>query len=235
LALLLGAESAPTRPPAPAFDVPIQQISLGLYGQQILLVTPGRCELRAPGQAEPTLVTTRLTELRAQDLGSLLMTSLGYGLSATNWIGDAELPRRPYVDVTVTSEAEPGGPVFGWSIALPLMPNNRLQGAWRLHSLFSLCNLGEATAVWVALAEHSPPRQKSLALALLTEWINWVDRDPNYDWGPHNLFDDCRAGNCQGLPTTLHYRSLMWADSPSPRSFAPLERSPPVEAPTPTP
>ena len=145
LALLFAAEPTPAR--APAFDVPITQVSLGLNGEQILKVTPGGCEVWAPGQVGPTRVTTRLNELRSAELGSLLMTSLGLELDDTTWIGDTALPGGPYVDVTVTAETEPGGPELGWFTALALMPNGRLQGAWRLYSLFSWCNLGEAANI----------------------------------------------------------------------------------------
>ena len=83
--------------PAPAFDVPIRQISLRLDDQEILEVMPGRCQLRAPGQTEPVRVTARLTGLRAEDLGSLLMVSLGQGLGATSWAPACRPhpPRRP--------------------------------------------------------------------------------------------------------------------------------------------
>ena len=228
MALILGAA------PAPAFDVPIREITLGLHGQQILRATPGRCELWAPGQAEPTRVTARLNELHARDVSSLLMTSLAQGVSASSW-APAERPRGPYVDVTVVSEVGPSGAVFGWSSTLALQPTIGLQEPWRLYGLFSLCNFGEAYDVWRALAEDSPPRRRALALALLTEWIIWVDRDVNDygDW-PHDALIGCEDGTCvTELSTIYRYFSPYWAESPSPRSFAPLERSPPVEAPTP--
>lgn len=232
MALIFGAAPAPDL----AFDVPIQEITLGLHGQQILRATPGRCELWAPGQAEPTRVTSRLRELAAQDVSSLLMTSLGQGHSATAWRA-AERPRGPYVDVTVVSALGPGGTVLGWSSTLALTPYGGLMGAWRLYSLFSLCNLGEAYAVWVALAEDSPPRRRALALALLTEWVIWVDRERYYDdWDsfPHDRLIDCYDGTCEEeLSSIYHNVCPEWATTLSPRSFDPLERSPPVEAPAP--
>lgn len=225
VALLMGAV------PVPAFDVPIRQISLRLGDQEIVEVTPGRCQLRAPGQTEPVRVTARLTGLRAEDLGSLLMVSLGQGLSATSWVL-ADVARGPVVRVTVSSQAELGGPVFGWSSALALTPNGRLAEAWRLYSLFSLCNLGEAVDVWGALIA-GPARQRRLALALATEWMIWANRDEDFVYGLQGLVDDCRAGHCEELPDALRWASRTWADSPSPRSLAPLERSPPIEAPAP--
>ena len=203
VALLLGAV------PAPAFDVPVRQISLWLGDQEIVEVTPGRCQLRAPGQAEPTRVTARLTGLRAEDLSSLLMVSLGQGLSSTSW-ALAELPRGPVVRVTVSSQAEVGGPVFGWSNALALTPNGRLADAWRLYSLFSLCNLGEAVDVWGALMA-GPSRQRRLALALATEWMIWANRDEDFVYSLPGLVEQCRAGHCEELPDALGWASRTWA------------------------
>ena len=91
LASLLGAA------PAPAFDVPIREISLWMHGPELhnlLEVTPGRCALWAPGQAEPTRVTARLNALHVEDLHSLMMVSLGQGQAATAWLGDDPLARR---------------------------------------------------------------------------------------------------------------------------------------------
>lgn len=214
--------------PAPVFDVPIRQISLRLDGHEVLEVTPGRCQLRAPGQVEPTRVTARLTELRAEDLSSLLMVSLGQGLDATSWV-IPELPRGPVVRATVSSQAEPGGPVFGWANALTLTPNGRLTEAWRLYSLFSLCNLGEAVDVWNVLMT-GPARQRRLSLALATEWMIWANRDEDFVYDLPRVVEACRANHCEELPDALSWSSRTWADSPSPRSLAPLERSPPVEA-----
>lgn len=217
--------------PVPAFDVPIRQISLRLDSEEVLVVTPGRCQLQAPGLAEPAPVTTRLAELSAADLGSLLMVSLGQGLGATAW-APAERPRGPVVTVTVSALAEPGGPVFGWSSALALTPGGRLEQAWRLYSLFSLCNLGEAAEVWGALMA-GPARQRRLALALATEWMIWANRDEDFVYALPGLVEACRAGRCEELPDALGWASRAWADSPSPRALAPLEQSPPVEAPPP--
>lgn len=220
--LLLGAAHAPT------FDVPIREVSLAVDGQEIIRATPGRCEIWAPGQAEPAQVTARLNELRAQDLSSLLMVSLAQSLDAATWIGDAERPRGPIIEVTVISEAMPGGPVFGWLNTLKVTPGNRLSEAWRLYSLFSLCNFGEAVDVWVELID-SPPRQRTLVLALALEWMIWANRNEDFVYSRHEMVEDCLAGNCYNLPAALRWSSGEWADSPSPRSFAPLERSPPVE------
>jgi hypothetical protein len=150
MALIWGAA------PAPTFDVPIREVSLTLDGQQILKATPGRCEMRA-GRRRATRVTARLNELQAQDLSSLLMVSLAQGLDATTWIGDAERPLVPVIEVTVISEATPGGAVLGWSNTLTLTPNHRIAEAWRLYGLFSYCNLGEAVDVWMKWMDSPPP------------------------------------------------------------------------------
>lgn len=222
MALLFAAE------PAPAFDVPIREVSLALDGQEILKATPGRCEIWAPRRGKATRVTARLNELQAQDLSSLLMVSLAQGLDATTWTGDAERPLGPVIEVTVISEATPGGAVFGWSNTLTLTPNHRIAEAWRLYGLFSYCNLGEAVDVWMKLMDSSP-RQQSLVLALALEWMIWANRNDDFVYSRHEMVEDCLAGNCYNLPAALRWSSGEWADSPSPRSFAPLERSPPVE------
>ena len=223
MALILGAA------PAPTFDVPIREVSLVLDGQQIIKATPGRCEMWA-GRREPTRVTARLNELHAHDLSSLLMVSLAQGLDASTWTGDAERPLVPVIEVTVISEAALGSPVFGWSNTLTLTTNHRLFEAWRLYGLFSYCNLGEAVDVWLRLMDSSP-RQQRLVLALALEWMLWANRIDDFVYSRHELVEDCLAGNCHNLPAALRWSSHEWADSPSPRSFAPLERSPPVEAP----
>lgn len=229
LAVLFGAK------PAPAFDVPVREISIWMHSpelHELLLVTPGRCELKAPGQTKPTRVTARMNELRVEDLRSLLMVSLGHSNNALTWgLGDSELPRRPFVDVTVSAPANDLlDPTFGWSSVLSLTPSGRMTEAWRLYSLFSLCNLGEAVDVWVALMD-GPKKQRHIALSVVTEWMIWANREPEFTYTLPRLIKDCRAGRCEALPDALRRASLTWADSPSPRSFAPLERSPPVEAP----
>lgn len=223
LALIWGAA------PAPTFDVPIREVSIALDGQQILKATPGRCEMRA-GRRRATRVTARLNELQAQDLSSLLMVSLAQGLDATTWIGDAAQPLVPVIEVTVISEATPGGPVFGWSNTLTLTPNHRIAEAWRLYGLFSYCNLGEAVDVWMKWMD-SPPPQRSLVLALALEWMTWANRNEDFVYSLPEWAAEYRAGPHDDLPVLLRWSSETWADSPSPRSFAPLERSPPVEVP----
>ena len=227
MALILGAA------PAPAFDVPIREISMWMHGPELhnlLYVTPGRCALSAPGQPEPTHVTARLNELHVEDLRSLMMVSLGQGLAATSWVA-AEWPRNYVVDVTVSAPGpELLDPTFGWVTAMPLTSEGRLTEAWRLYSLFSLCNLGEAVDVWVALM-NGPTQQRHVALAVVTEWMIWANREPDFVYALPTLVKDCREGRCEALPDALRSASRTWADSPSPRSFAPLERSPPVEPP----
>lgn len=231
MALLFGAQ------PAPAFDVPIREVSIWLHSPELhwlLTVTPGRCQLWAPGQAEPTRVTARLNELQAQDLGSLLMVGLDEGYNATSW-GSAvtKRPRAPFLTVTVDSLAEEiHDPVFEWTNLLVPTPDSRLTEAWRLYSLFSLCNLGEAVDVWVALV-NGPTRQRHIALAVATEWMIWANREEEFVFALPELVKDCRAGDCEALPDALRRASRTWAESPSPRSFAPLERSPTVELPAP--
>ena len=223
MALILGAA------PAPTFDVPIREVSLVLDGQQIIKATPGRCEMWA-GRRKPTRVTARLNALHAHDLSSLLMVSLAQGLDATTWIGDAERPLVPAIEVTVISEAAPGSPVFGWSNTLTLTANHRLFEAWRLYGLFSYCNLGEAVDVWMRLMDSAPPR-RSLVLALAQEWMIWANRDEEVVYSLHEWAEEYRTGHHDDLPVLLRWSSENWADSPSPRCFATLERSPPVEPP----
>ena len=227
MALILGAA------PAPAFDVPIREISMWMLwpgADGLLEVTAGRCELRMPGQSEPTRVTARLNELHAEDLRSLLMVSLGQGYGATTWAPE-EWPPNHAIRVTVSAPGpELLDPTFGWVTAMPLTSEGRLTEAWRLYSLFSLCNLGEAVDVWVALMD-GPTQQRHVALAVVTEWMIWANREPDFVYALPTLVKDCREGRCEALPDALRSASRTWADSPSPRSFAPLERSPPVETP----
>lgn len=65
-----------------------------------------------------------------------------------------ELPRGPAARVTVSAQAEPGGPLFGWSSALALTPNGRLAEAWRLRTWSSD---GEQQASSPALGASEPP------------------------------------------------------------------------------
>lgn len=227
LALILGAE------PAPAFDVPIREVSLGMFGDDLfglLHITPGECEIWAPGRTESVVVTARLSAMQAEDVRSLLMVGLDTGYSPSSWgTGDLERPPGPSVSARVTAlSPEIHDPTFGWTTVLVPTPSGRLTEAWRLYGLFSLCNLGEAVDVWVALMD-APKKERHLALAVATEWMLWANREEDFVYAMPGLVKDCRAGRCEALPDALRRASRSWADSPSPRSFAPLERSPPVE------
>ncbi|MCK6520585.1 hypothetical protein L6R49_04000 [Myxococcota bacterium] len=233
MALIFGSASAP------AFDVPIRYVSLNMRGKERygnLTIEPGRCGLSASFLGDVVQVTARRRALHLSDMRSLLMVSLDGGYSATTWgAGDPGRPPGPSVVASVTAlekETEEYlgtlGDEFSWVNVLALTPEGRLTEAWRLYSVFSFCNLGEAVDYWVAQMD-GPRERRHIALAVVMEWMIWANREEDFVYALPGLLKDCRAGRCEALPDALRRASLSWAESPSPRSFTPLERSPPVE------